>query len=307
MADPVDALAGQLAGMGIADPPAAVRDADAAVVAFVRAGRRPSFAAAAAKVAADRTAAAAAAANEAERDAREAAAAAVGLAGNAVTVIKKVWGTVSSAGIAVSNAAASASAHAFAAALETPGHVVTLLAKIAAGGGTMVFAGAVIADLSHGENSGILMYANECLAQIAGSAEDPDVRAWVLAVLIHEMATKSAVSTALLARLKDLFTPGADGGRRRKRRGGGDKEIIDCMATAIAVGMYVGKNKEFDFAKEGSATGDDEEGDPGTYATPPRGGRRTRRHRRHRPSAPTRKGRRTSYGGRKHYTRPRRG
>jgi hypothetical protein len=38
-----------------------------------------------------------------------------------------------------------------------------------------------------------------------------------------------------------------------------------------------------------------------------KGGRRTRRHRRHRPSAPTRKGRRTSYGGRKHYTRPRRG
>jgi hypothetical protein len=39
----------------------------------------------------------------------------------------------------------------------------------------------------------------------------------------------------------------------------------------------------------------------------PQGGRRTRRHRRHRPSAPTRKARRTSYGGRKHYTRPRRG
>lgn len=37
------------------------------------------------------------------------------------------------------------------------------------------------------------------------------------------------------------------------------------------------------------------------------GGRRTRRHRRHRPSAPTRKARRSSYGGRKHYTRPRRG
>jgi hypothetical protein len=36
-------------------------------------------------------------------------------------------------------------------------------------------------------------------------------------------------------------------------------------------------------------------------------GRRTRRHRRHRPSAPTRKARRSSYGGRKHYTRPRRG
>ena len=38
-----------------------------------------------------------------------------------------------------------------------------------------------------------------------------------------------------------------------------------------------------------------------------KGGRRTRRHRRHRPSAPTRKARRSSYGGRKHYTRPRRG
>ena len=45
---------------------------------------------------------------------------------------------------------------------------------------------------------------------------------------------------------------------------------------------------------------------PGTE--PDEGGRRrTRRHRRHRPSAPTRKGRRTSYGGRKRYTRPRRG
>jgi len=38
-----------------------------------------------------------------------------------------------------------------------------------------------------------------------------------------------------------------------------------------------------------------------------KGGRRTRRHRRHRPSAPTRKARRTSYGGRKRYTRPQRG
>lgn len=37
------------------------------------------------------------------------------------------------------------------------------------------------------------------------------------------------------------------------------------------------------------------------------GRRRTRRHRRHRPSAPTRKARRSSYGGRKRYTRPRRG
>ena len=39
----------------------------------------------------------------------------------------------------------------------------------------------------------------------------------------------------------------------------------------------------------------------------PRGGRRTRRRRRHRPSAPTRKGRRSSYGGRKRYSRPMRG
>jgi len=39
----------------------------------------------------------------------------------------------------------------------------------------------------------------------------------------------------------------------------------------------------------------------------PRGGRRTRRHRRHRPSAPTRKGRRSSYGVPKRYTRQRRG
>ena len=38
-----------------------------------------------------------------------------------------------------------------------------------------------------------------------------------------------------------------------------------------------------------------------------KGGRRTRRRHRRRPSAPTRKGRRSSYGGRKHYTRPRRG
>ena len=47
----------------------------------------------------------------------------------------------------------------------------------------------------------------------------------------------------------------------------------------------------------------DEDRPPGTEG----GRRRTRRHRRHRPSAPTRKGRRTSYGGRKRYTRPRRG
>jgi hypothetical protein len=41
---------------------------------------------------------------------------------------------------------------------------------------------------------------------------------------------------------------------------------------------------------------------------PAQGGRRrTRRNRRHRLSAPTRKGRRTSYGGRTRYTRPRRG
>lgn len=53
-------------------------------------------------------------------------------------------------------------------------------------------------------------------------------------------------------------------------------------------------------APAGSA---DDEVPPGTGG----GRRRTRRHRRHRPSAPTRKGRRTSYGGRKHYTRPRRG
>jgi len=47
---------------------------------------------------------------------------------------------------------------------------------------------------------------------------------------------------------------------------------------------------------------------PGTEPESPRAGRRrTRRHRRHRPSAPTRKARRSSYGGRKHYTRPRRG
>ena len=49
---------------------------------------------------------------------------------------------------------------------------------------------------------------------------------------------------------------------------------------------------------------------PGTGSDdlPTSGGRRrTRRRHRHRPSAPTRKGRRSSYGGRKHYTRPRRG
>ena len=46
---------------------------------------------------------------------------------------------------------------------------------------------------------------------------------------------------------------------------------------------------------------------PGDGASSSVAGRRTRRHRRHRPSAPTRKARRTSYGGRKHYTRPRRG
>ena len=47
----------------------------------------------------------------------------------------------------------------------------------------------------------------------------------------------------------------------------------------------------------------DDDRPPGTEG----GRRRTRRHRRHRPSAPTRKARRSSYGGRKHYTRPRRG
>ena len=45
----------------------------------------------------------------------------------------------------------------------------------------------------------------------------------------------------------------------------------------------------------------------GGESPPRRGGRRTRRRRRHRLSGPTRKGRRTSYGGRKRYTRQRRG
>jgi len=40
---------------------------------------------------------------------------------------------------------------------------------------------------------------------------------------------------------------------------------------------------------------------------PPQGGRRTRRRHRRRLSAPTRKGRRSSYGGRKHYSRQTRG
>lgn len=316
MADPVDALAGQLAGMGIADPPAAVRAADAAVVAFVPQGaaaRRQSFADKLGAAAAGAEAKAAEAARLAEASAAETAAAAgraldkaKGFAGDAVGIARGVWGFISSASSAVAGAATVGVARTAAAVLQAPGHAVKLVVKIAAGGGTMVFAGAVIADLARGGGSGILMYANECVAQIAGSAEDPDVRAWVLAVLIHEMATKGVVSTKLLTNLKDLFTPEASGGRRRKRRGGSEEDDLEeCFAKAIAVGMIV-KGKELETLK-GSAEPSGDKGTTTPTSTPPRGGRRTRRHRRHRPSAPTRKARRTSYGGRKHYTRPRRG
>jgi len=315
MADPVDALAGQLAGMGIADPPAAVRDADAAVVAFVPQGaaaRRRSFADKLGAAAAGAEAKAAAAAAAAEASAAETAAAAgraldkaKGFAGDAVGIARGVWGFISSASSAVAGAATVGVARTAAAVLQAPGHAVKLVAKIAVAGGGAAFAGAVIADLARGGGSGILMYANECVAQIAGSAEDPDVRAWVLAVLIHEMATKGVVSTKLLTNLKDLFTPEASGGRRRKRRGGSEEDDLEeCFAKAIAVGMIV-KGKELETLKGSAEPSGDEDTTPAN--TPPRGGRRTRRHRRHRPSAPTRKARRTSYGGRKHYTRPRRG
>lgn len=159
-----------------------------------------------------------------------------------------------------------------------------------------------------------------------------------LVAAIQDALDKSAAAAAekeryekeLLASIEALDVDSA-GGRRRKRRGGGGFEEVDKMVDELLEKMetvnWKGEFEEVDeelklgFAPsaKGLASRRQSMSDaapPGSadsmrsQASNPNGGRRrtTRRHhRRHRLSAPTRKARRTSYGGRKRYTHPRRG
>ena len=146
-------------------------------------------------------------------------------------------------------------------------------------------------------------------------------------------AEKKRYEEELLASIEALEVDSA-GGRRRKRRGGGGFEEVDKMVDELLEKMK-DVNWEEEFVKvdeelklglasfapsaKGLASRRESMSDaapPGSAksmgsqaSSDPTGGRRrtTRRHRRHRLSAPTRKARRTSYGGRKRYTHPRRG
>ena len=86
----------------------------------------------------------------------------------------------------------------------------------------------------------------------------------------------------------------------RMLKGGEDEPAVEAISENAAEAAAAAPAPA---PSNAAAAPADEDRPPGTEG----GRRRTRRHRRHRPSAPTRKGRRTSYGGRKHYTRPRRG
>lgn len=159
-----------------------------------------------------------------------------------------------------------------------------------------------------------------------------------LVAAIQDALDKSAAAAAekeryekeLLASIEALDVDSA-GGRRRKRRGGGGFEEVDKMVDELLEKMetvnWKGEFEEVDeelklgFAPsaKGLASRRQSMSDaapPGSadsmrsQASNPNGGRRrtTRRHhRRHRLSAPTRKARRTSYGGHRRYTHPRRG
>lgn len=89
----------------------------------------------------------------------------------------------------------------------------------------------------------------------------------------------------------------------RMLKGGEDEPAVEAISENAAEAAAAAPAQAPSNAAAAPPGSADEDRPPGTEG----GRRRTRRHRRHRPSAPTRKGRRTSYGGRKRYTRPRRG
>ena len=117
-----------------------------------------------------------------------------------------------------------------------------------------------------------------------------------------------------------------DGGRRKrgKRRGGAiDDATLDKLLEEMSKVDWTkplqdagkaaagnAKSARPRLASEADPSAMNNEGSQGSVASEVTAGRRrtTRhRHRRHRPSAPTRKVRRTSYGGHRRYTRQRRG
>lgn len=302
-----DEIIAALSAMNIADPPAVIQAAAAAVAPTAATKRRQSFAAVASSLGEAQAEAASARAAAAEEAIGRAKAAAATMAGSGAALIKSTWDAVSNITIASVGAAASAGGYTLAAALEAPGNAVKVVAKLAAMGGGAAAVGAVFADLSHGQSSVILLFADGCVRQIAGAADDVDVRAWVFAVLLHELATKGKVSSAALKNLRDLFTPAPGVGGRRKRRGGvePDTDFEKCLASAIAAGTYVKEimkeimkenpkenpMKEYTFRVSGIPFKEPAKFDSADEPTSPSmGGRRTRRRRhRRRLSAPTRK------------------